>query len=61
MLLKQDDIKAAEYTPEKVNFEGQWYKCPYCKKALFLLHKGAIVRGVSYRCKACKHDIEVNI
>lgn len=38
-----------------------WYCCPYCKKALFPVYDNTEVKGLTYRCKACKRDIEVNI
>ena len=45
------DIKSVE----------KWYKCPYCNKALFPVKPDTVIKNLTYRCKACKHDIEVNI
>lgn len=42
--------------------KGQrWYCCPYCGKALFPVYGDTKIEHLKYRCKACKHDIEVNI
>ncbi len=38
-----------------------WYCCPHCGKALFPVRADTRVSHVPFRCKACKHDIEVNI
>lgn len=38
-----------------------WFCCPYCGKALFPVNSDAHARGLVLRCKACKHDVEVNI
>ena len=39
----------------------KWYRCPHCGKALFPLREDTRIQNLIYRCKACKHDIEVNI
>lgn len=39
----------------------KWYCCPNCGKALFPLREDTRVSGLVLRCKACKHDIEINI
>lgn len=39
----------------------RWYCCPYCGKALFPVSGDTRITALRYRCKACKHDIEVNI
>lgn len=39
----------------------KWYKCPYCGKNLFVLDSKTVIKNLSYRCKACKHDIDVNV
>lgn len=42
--------------------KGQkWYCCPYCGKALFPVHDNTKIENLPFRCKACKHDIEINI
>lgn len=38
-----------------------WYCCPHCGKALFPVRAGMRVSNLPFRCKACKHDLEVNI
>ncbi len=38
-----------------------WYCCPHCGKALFPVYRDTKIEHLKYRCKACKHDIEVNI
>lgn len=38
-----------------------WYCCPHCGKALFPVRGDTLVRNLPFRCKACKHDLEVNI
>ena len=38
-----------------------WYCCPYCGKALFPIREDTRIQHMPFRCKACKHDIEVNI
>jgi DNA-directed RNA polymerase subunit RPC12/RpoP len=38
-----------------------WYFCPYCGKALFPVRPDTKVEHMPFRCKACKHDMEVNI
>lgn len=44
------------------HINGQyWYCCPFCKKALFPVRERTRVQSLLYRCKACKHDIEINI
>ena len=50
-------------TEEKANGvkAAKWYKCPYCKKSLFPIKPDTVIKNLTYRCKACKHDIEVNI
>ena len=39
----------------------RWYCCPHCGKALFPLKDNTKIENLTYRCKACKNDIEVNI
>ena len=38
-----------------------WYCCPHCGKALFPIRDDTQIRHMPFRCKACKHDIEINI
>ena len=38
-----------------------WYCCPHCGKALFPVQPDTKIQNLQFRCKACKHDIEVNI
>lgn len=38
-----------------------WYCCPHCKKPLFPVGEDTRIEHMPYRCKACKHDMEVNI
>ncbi len=40
--------------------QGRWYNCPHCGKALFPLRENTLIEHMPFRCKACKHDIEVN-
>ena len=39
----------------------RWYRCPHCGKALFPVQDDTRIEHMPFRCKACKHDIEVNI
>lgn len=39
----------------------RWFCCPYCGKALFPTKADTKIQNMPYRCKACKHDMEVNI
>ncbi len=41
--------------------EEQWYCCPSCNKKLFPMWDNTRIEHMPYRCKACKHDIEVNV
>lgn len=43
-----------------INSNEKWYHCPYCNKALFPLQEDTRIEHMPFRCKACKHDIEVN-
>ena len=43
------------------NANKRWYHCPYCDKALFPLRENTRIEHMPFRCKACKHDIEVNV
>lgn len=38
-----------------------WYCCPHCGKALFPVRVDTKIQNMPFRCKACKHDLEVNI
>lgn len=38
-----------------------WYCCPHCGKALFPVRADTKINNMPFRCKACKHDLEVNI
>lgn len=38
-----------------------WFRCPHCSKALFPVRADTRIEHMPYRCKACKHDIEVNV
>lgn len=38
-----------------------WYCCPHCGKALFPVRADTKIQNMPFRCKACKHDLEVNI
>lgn len=38
-----------------------WYCCPCCNKKLFRIGKETIVHKLSYRCKICRCNFEVNI
>lgn len=40
---------------------GKWYCCDYCGKALFPVRPDTIIKNLVYRCKACKHDLKINI
>ena len=47
-----------------MNIDGKickWYHCPHCGKALFPLWEDTHIEHMPFRCKACKHDIEVNV
>lgn len=37
-----------------------WYNCPHCGKALFPLREDTHIEHMPFRCKACKHDLEIN-
>ena len=50
---KQTMIKALKGRP--------WYCCPHCGKALFPVRADTKIQNMPFRCKACKHDLEVNI
>lgn len=46
----------------KENGEGtHWYCCPHCGKKLFPIKENTRIEHLIYRCKACKHNIEVNV
>lgn len=45
----------------KVAKTVEWYKCPHCRKPLFPIRKDTRIEHMIFRCKACKHDIEVNV
>lgn len=38
-----------------------WYCCPFCGKRLFPVKPDTVIQNFEYRCKACKHNIQVNI
>lgn len=38
----------------------RWYNCPHCGKALFPLREDTRIEHMPFRCKACKHDLEIN-
>lgn len=46
---------------EQKKREEKWYHCPFCGKSLFPLQSNTKIRHMPFRCKACKHNIEVNI
>lgn len=57
-MIDEKTIKAAE----PVLTEGAyWYRCPHCGKALFPVRNNTRIEHMPFRCKACKHDIEVNV
>lgn len=39
----------------------EWFRCPHCHRALFPLKPDTVIKNLTYRCKSCKHDIEVRI
>lgn len=39
----------------------EWFKCPYCHKALFPITRDTVIRNLVYRCKACKNDIQIDL
>lgn len=41
--------------------DRRWYCCPHCGKSLFPLLSETRVKQLPFRCKACKHDLLVNI
>ena len=38
-----------------------WHYCSHCGKALFPVYDNTRMEHLKYRCKACKHNIAVNI
>lgn len=50
---KADEFKSGE--------DRRWFRCPYCRKNLFTVRSDTKIQHMPFRCKACKHDIEVNI
>lgn len=60
---KQQDFFAAKKDVEECIDRKieDWYLCPHCGKKLFPLNRNTRIEHLPYRCKACKHDIEVNI
>lgn len=39
-----------------------WYCCPYCGKKLLKYNKAkAQSKGIYYKCKNCKREIEIKI
>lgn len=54
---KQNKIRNACLEKEFKN----WYCCPHCHKLLFPLREDTHIEHMPFRCKACKHDIEVNV
>lgn len=46
---------------KKKELAGKWYLCPHCGKALFPLKEDTRIEHMPFRCKACKHDIEVSV
>ncbi len=38
-----------------------WFCCPHCGKALFPVSPETRAEHLALRCKACKHDVQVNI
>jgi len=41
--------------------EERWYRCPFCRKALFPFREDTRIEHMPFRCKACKKDFEVNV
>ena len=39
----------------------KWYCCPHCGKKLFMIERGAVIRGMEIRCKQCKKNIKVSL
>ncbi len=38
-----------------------WYHCPYCGKAIFPIQPDTRIEHLVLRCKACRHDMEINV
>lgn len=52
--------KVTQMDKKNIKYE-KWYKCQHCGKALFPLKEDTHIEHMPFRCKACKHDIEVNV
>lgn len=39
----------------------KWYKCPFCGKKLLKFNDKAESKGIYYKCKNCKREIEIKI
>lgn len=39
----------------------KWYRCPRCRKKLFVYDNTANCKGVYIRCKQCGKEVRVNI
>lgn len=38
-----------------------WYCCPYCGKKLFPVEPDTTAHNLPHKCRACKHELKVNI
>lgn len=38
-----------------------WYTCPRCGKKLFTVAPGAVIRGMSMKCRGCKEIIKIRL
>lgn len=47
--------------PENAGSVKWWYRCPYCNKQLFPIREDTRIEHLPYRCKACKHDLEIDV
>lgn len=38
-----------------------WYCCPYCSKKLFPVEPDTTAHNLPHKCRACRHELKVNI
>ena len=38
-----------------------WVYCPRCKRKLFPVQPETVIKNLTYICKHCKHQFQVNI
>ena len=38
-----------------------WYCCPYCGKKLFPVEPDTTAHNLPQKCRACRHELKVNI